>query len=104
MEMANKVHKNIITATGKAHGINHHFNRGASPGNFSTEIIHHYTHNKNDGREKKYMISFVIPPYSPMIPTRTREKYPRGIHLGSTKEQILTGLGDHTNVILNFTT
>ena len=52
MEMANKVHKNIITATGKAHGINHHFNRGASPGNFSTEIIHHYTHNKNDGREK----------------------------------------------------
>jgi hypothetical protein len=109
MAMAEKIHLDITTATGREQGIRHHFNTGISPGNFSTEIINHfmrttiYDRPDYDG-PKQYMTSTTTPAYVPAQPTHTREHYIRGIHSGSTKEQIISGLGEHTNVILNFTT
>jgi hypothetical protein len=46
----------------------------------------------------------VLPEYTPKKPRQSAEKYPRGIHMGSTKEEILQALEGTQNVILNYTT
>ncbi len=51
-----------------------------------------------------YMHFKELPEYRPQSPQQTTEKYSRGIHLGSTKEEIMQALGETNNVILNFTT
>jgi hypothetical protein len=102
MDMANQTHNLIIQVTGKNQGINHHYSRGFCPGNFSTNLINIYVNTK---RGPKYFLhSRHLPEYKPKFPTQTTEKYPRGIHMGSTKEEILQALGTIHNVILNFTT
>ena len=102
MDMANKTHNHIVQVTGNPQGINHHYNKGFCPGNFSTNLINIYI-NTMQG-PKKFLHPRPLPEYRPQSPIQTAEKYPRGIHLGSTREEALQALGPLRNVILNFTT
>ena len=102
MGMANKTHNHVVQVTGKIQGISHHYSRGLCPENFFRDLINNYINTM--AGPKMYMHYKELPEYRPQFPQQTAEKYPRGIHLGSTTEEIMQALGETNNVILNFTT
>ena len=102
MILAEHTHEHIISVHPTSNGIrNIHYNVDPTPGNFSTELINFYI--SQQAGPKKYLTSLPLRQYRAAFPSPQEEQYPRGIHKGSSKSQIIQILGTHTRVILHYT-
>jgi hypothetical protein len=105
MHTADELHNQLIITTNNPRGIlDVHYNKGNSPGNFSIPLINYYLLKQQQPAHPGYMTPLLLPTYSPTYPRSSPENYPRGIHLGSTKEQIMQLLQNHTAILLHYTT
>jgi hypothetical protein len=105
MKTADKIHHNLTFTTGNPTGIlNIHYNKGNMPGNFSIPLLNYHLIHQDTPNPGGYLTSLRLPSYIAANPTAGPEQYPTGIHLGSTKHQILQLLGSHTAVLIHYTT
>ena len=105
MKTADNIHNHLTSVTGNPTGIlNIHYNKGNMPGNFSIPLLNYHLLHQETPSLEGYLTPLRLPNYTAANPTTGPEQYPTGIHLGSTKNQITQLLGNHSAVILHYTT
>ena len=105
MKTADKIHNDLTSITGNPTGIlNIHYNKGSMPSNFSIPLLNYHLLHQGMPSPEGYLTSLRLPSYTAANPTTGPEQYPTGIHLGSTKNQITQLLGNHSAVLLHYTT
>ena len=109
LAFAENLHTQLVTATRNPAGIrDRHYNKN-NPGNFSVPLTNKFISQHHCGQAHGYLTAQAIPPYIAAHgppPHQLRETYPRGIQLGSSREQICTALADKgwSRILLHYTT